>query len=297
VTSDQAEALRALALEHETEISPSHNDEGEAVRLARIIAITSGKGGVGKTSLAVNLSVMLAQMNRKVVLLDADLGTANADVLCNTTPTATLAHVVAGRCDLADIMLQAPGGFHLIPGASGLANMAALSDLELSRLVQQMHALEAEADLILIDTGAGVGPGVLSFCQSADELLVVTTPEPTAITDAYAVIKSLTRYRKDLDFFLVVNSVRNEDEARQVHGRIANVCRRFLGVHVRMAGHIPADPKVPAAVRRRCPFVLDPTSSPASQSLHALANRLDRHAVPTTTSGGLLHRMRTWLTG
>lgn len=288
---DQAEALRELALAHDMGV-----ESVEAVRLARMIAVTSGKGGVGKSTLAVNLAVQLTQLGRRVVLLDADLGTANADVLCNVTPRATLAHVVAGRADIEDTLLTAPGGFSLIPGASGLSKMAALSDGEHRRLIEQMHRLETSADLMLIDTGAGVGPAVLSFTLAADEVMVVTTPEPTAIADAYAVIKSLVRAKPSVDLRVVVNLSRDEAEARAVFDRIAQVAQRFLGATVRFAGYLPSDPRVAAAVRRRCPFALDPSSGPAGQCLDQIAHRLDRHAVPRG-SEGLLRRMRGWLTG
>ena len=288
---DQAQALREMALAYDVGV-----DDNEAVRLARVVAVTSGKGGVGKTTLAVNLAVKLTQMGRRVVLLDADLGTANADVMCNLSPRATLAHVVAGRAEIEDTLVTAPGGFQLIPGASGLAKMAALSEFEHQRLIEQMHRLETAADLLLVDTGAGVGPGVLSFTLAADEVMVVTTPEPTAITDAYAVIKSLVRRNPEIDLRLVVNACRDEDEARAVHDRIAQVSRRFLGTTLRLAGYLPSDPRVAAAVRRRCPFALDPSAGPASACLGRVAHRIDRHAVPHGSSG-LLQRMRGWLTG
>jgi len=288
---DQAHALREMALAYDLGV-----EEAEAVRLARVVAVTSGKGGVGKTTLAVNLAVKLTQMGRRVVLLDADLGTANADVLCNISPRATLAHVVAGRAEIEDTLVPAPGGFSLIPGASGLAKMAALSDFEHERLIEQMHRLETSADLLLVDTGAGVGPGVLSFTLAADEAMVVATPEPTAITDAYAVIKSLVRRKPEIDLRLVVNACRDEEEAQSVHERIAAVSKQFLGVTVRLAGYLPHDPRVIAAVHRRCPFALDPVAGPAAQCLGRVAHRIDRHAVPHGSTG-LLRRMRGWLTG
>ena len=260
------------------------------------IAVTSGKGGVGKTSVSVNLAVQLAKMGRRVILMDADLGTANADVICNLNAPRNLSHVVAGRCSLHEALVDAPGGFKLIAGASGLSQMAALGEFERARLMDQMRYLEDEADLILIDTGAGVGPNVLGFLVAVDQILVVTTPEPTAITDAYAVIKTASRQADDLDMRLLVNQVRDEREARAVYDRVGGVCRRFLDVTPRYAGHVLSDPRVPYAVRRRQPFVLEHPASPASMCMHRLAHRIDRHAS-TPRDQGLLRRMAAWLVG
>jgi flagellar biosynthesis protein FlhG len=263
---------------------------------ATTLAVTSGKGGVGKTSVSVNLAVQLAQMGRRVILMDADLGTANADVICNLSASRNLSHVVAGRCSLREALIDAPGGFRLIAGASGLSQMAALSEFERARLMDHMRELEDEADLIIIDTGAGVGPNVLGFLVAVDQILVVTTPEPTAITDAYAVIKTATRQAEGLDLKLLVNQVRDERESRQVYDRVAGVCQRFLGLTPRYAGHVVSDTRVPHAVRRRQPFVLEHPSSPASMCLHRLAHRIDRHAS-TPRDHGLLRRMAAWLVG
>ncbi len=295
--ADQAEALRELVAEDLAHQGSAHPDRPSQVsRRATTLAVTSGKGGVGKTSISVNLAVQLSQMGRDVILLDADLGTANADVVCNINPQKNLSHVVAGRCSLQEALVEAPGGFRMIAGASGLSQMAALSEFERARLMDQMRVLEDDADLILIDTGAGVGPNVLGFLVAADQILVVTTPEPTAITDAYAVIKTVCRQAQGLDIRLLVNMVRDEREARVVYDRVAGVCRRFLGVTPRYAGHVLSDPRVPHAVRRRQPFVLEHPASPASVCMHRLAHRIDRHAS-TPRDHGLLRRMAAWLVG
>src|SRR5438874_11289581 len=189
---------------------------------ANVIAVTSGKGGVGKSNVAVNLAIKFASARKNVVLLDADLGLANADVLCNIDLPCNLSHVIARKKELRDVMVRAPGGFHLIGGASGLARMADLTDFDRQRLVNALGELEQQADVILIDTGAGISPNVLSFTRAADHVLVVTTPEPTAITDAYAVVKVLSRADKAKPYAecmerrlsLLVNQARNENEAR-----------------------------------------------------------------------------------
>src|SRR5438046_1046214 len=205
---DQATQLRSLVRER---------------RRASVIAVTSGKGGVGKSNISVNLAIQLAAAHKRVVLLDADLGLANADVLCNVDLPCNLSHVIARRKELHEVLVAAPGGFSLIGGASGLARMADLSDDDRQRLVDAMGELEHLADVILIDTGAGISPNVLSFTRAADHVLVVTTPEPTAITDPYAVVKVLTRDGDERDggerrISLLVNQVRSASEGKVVHG-------------------------------------------------------------------------------
>src|SRR3954465_14776848 len=188
---------------------------------ANVIAVTSGKGGVGKSNVAVNLAIKFASAGKNVVLLDADLGLANADVLCNIDLPCNLSHVIARKKELRDVMVRAPGGFHLIGGASGLARMADLTDFDRQRLVDALGELEQQCDVILIDTGAGISPNVLSFTRCADHVLVVTTPEPTAITDAYAVVKVLSKDGAlDRRVSLLVNQVRAANEGKVVHARI-----------------------------------------------------------------------------
>src|SRR5438874_5588206 len=223
---------------------------------ANVIAVTSGKGGVGKSNVAVNLAIKFASARKNVVLLDADLGLANADVLCNIDLPCNLSHVIARKKELRDVMVRAPGGFKLIGGASGLARMADLTDFDRQRLVNALGELEQQADVILIDTGAGISPNVLSFTRAADHVLIVTTPEPTAITDAYAVVKVMSRDGGERRVSLLVNQVRSANEAKVVYGRIAQVAKQFLGVSVLDAGYVMSDEAVPQAVRRRTPFVL-----------------------------------------
>lgn len=287
--ADQATALRGLVKARAPVMASEPVERGGA----RTIAVTSGKGGVGKTSLSVNLAIQFAKLGRKTILLDADLGTANVDVLCNLMPAATLAHVIAGRRAIEDTLVPAPGGFHLVPGASGLAQVANLSDFERTRLLQELRRLESRSDLMIIDTGAGVGANVLSFCLAADEVLVITTPEPTAITDGYAVIKSIVRQKADADIRLVVNQVRDEREARSVFERVSSVCRRFLEMSPRYAGHVVSDERVKASVLRRRPFSLESPTAPATRCLAQLAQRMDRHAS-ATAPGGIFRRMSAW---
>jgi flagellar biosynthesis protein FlhG len=282
VMIDQATHLRTLARE---------------TARASVIAITSGKGGVGKSNIAVNLAIQLSAAGKDVVLLDADLGLANADVLCNVDLPANLSHFIARKRDLRDVVYPAPGGFRLVGGASGLARMADLTEFDRQRIISAMGELERQSDVILIDTGAGISPNVLSFTRCADHVLVVTTPEPTAITDAYAAIKVLHRQQIDADerrVSLLVNQARGEDEARAVFERITRVARQFLGARIGDAGFVFSDENVVAAVRRRVPFVLGAPRCPASTCIAQLAMRLQQGISINSPPGGFFRRLATW---
>ena len=249
-----------------------------------MIAVTSGKGGVGKTNLAVNLAARFAAGGKRTVLLDADMGLANADVLCGLDLPFNLAHVISRRKRLSEVIADAPGGFKLVAGASGLATMADLPPEEHARLMESLAQLEQACDLILIDTGAGISPNVLSFTRAADQVLVVTTPEPTSITDAYATIKVICRQRPPSDLrpiSLLVNEVKSATEAKQVYDRVAKVARDFLNVPLGDAGFVPLDPAVSRAVRARVPFLLASPRCAASVCVTRLAMRLESGVGPT----------------
>jgi flagellar biosynthesis protein FlhG len=277
---DQATQLRSLVRQHRPQ-------------RASVIAITSGKGGVGKSNVAVNLSIKLASAGKNVVLLDADLGLANADVLCNIDLPYNLSHVIARKRELHEVMVTAPGGFKLIGGASGLARMADLTDFDRQRIVESLMAVEHSADTIVIDTGAGISPNVLSFTRAADHVLVVTTPEPTAITDAYAVIKVITKDGLDRRVSLLVNQVRGAAEAKLVHERVAKVAKNFLGVNVLDAGHLVMDDHVRRAVLQRVPFLLSAPKCAASFCVTQLAMRFEQGIAPAA-DGGFFNRMSKW---
>lgn len=291
---DQAQALRQLVAQSQSSSAMQQVAEPVRQRHARIIAVTSGKGGVGKSNVSVNLAIQLVKAGRRVALLDADLGTANADVLCKVPVGSTLAHVISGQYTIRDIMVKTPGGFYLVPGASGLASVADMAADARKRLVDQLYELESMVDVILIDTGAGVSSNVLGFALSADQILVVTTPEPTAMTDAYAVVKALVSEKQDLDIRLLVNMVSDVTEGREIYHRLNAVCRQFLSINILYAGHVIYDQAVRKAVRAQEPFLLAFPKCAASQCIASLATRVDRLAqVPT--GPGLIGRMTRWL--
>jgi flagellar biosynthesis protein FlhG len=276
---DQASKLRALMRE---------------ARQTHTIAVTSGKGGVGKSNVALNLAVLLSAAGKRVALLDADLGLANLDVLVDVPTRVNLAHVVAGQRTLKDVVVDLPCGVQLVPGASGLARMADLNEFQRTKLVQDLATLEEENDIIVVDTGAGIGRNVITFASTADTVLVVTTPEPTSITDAYAVIKVLIRQGYTGRLNLLVNFATDRNEARSAFSRVASVARQFLGSEIYDAGYVLTDPKVPMAVRRRQPWVLAYPRCQASRCLAALATKLCRGGGLLTQKEGFFRRVANW---
>ena len=251
----------------------------EAPRLARAIAVASGKGGVGKSNLALNLSIELARRGRRIALFDADLGCANADVLCGLPVKATLADVVHGRRRLSEIMVRVPGirgrgGVGLVPGASGVTEVATLHATQRQLLVEQLGALEKAVDLVLIDVGAGIAADAVGFASAADSVLLTCTPEPTAMTDAYAAAKAILARRPDLDLSLIVNMAGSDDEGKAVHERMDAVARRHLGRSIPLAGVVPFDFSVVGAVKRRKPLALAAPDARATVAIRRIAESL-----------------------
>lgn len=276
--SDQAERLRALAR--------------RARPAATTVAILSGKGGVGKTNVAVNLSVYLAGTGLRVALVDLDLGLANADLLLNVHPRYTLAHVVGGVRALEDICVPGPAGMRLVPGASGLHALASLSGLDRDRLLAQLHNLEASTDIIVLDCAAGVSPNVIGFALAADRVIVVTTPEPTAMADAYATVKALQRERCAARVELLVNMAQSRGEAQRVFERVQSVARKFLNYPVADGGYLLHDTAVEQAVRRREPFVTRFPLSNASACVAAVAKSFVRSTSRSSHRGdGFFRRL------
>jgi len=263
-------------------------------RNTRTIAVVSGKGGVGKTNIALNLSILLSAAGNRVALVDADLALANLDVLLNVTVRANLSHVIAGTRTLEEILVDLPCGVQLVPGASGLAGMADLTEFQRARLMSDLLDLEGDNDVIIIDCGAGIGVDALYFAAASDNLLVVTTPEPTAVTDSYAVIKVLVGRKYAGHMSLLVNLAASRTEARVTQQRIANVARQFLDTTVYDAGYMLTDGKVREAVHRREPFVLAFPRCPASRSLAALAAKLCAGGALASRREGFFRRVANW---
>ncbi len=257
---------------------------------SRVIAVASGKGGVGKTNLAVNLGLALARRRLRVALLDADLGTANADIVLGLHPRYHLHHLVTGQKQLSEIIVEAPFGLKVIPGASGLPELADLPERQREQLLHSLQMLDGLVDLLLIDTGAGVDRKVIQFIQAAGEVLIVTTPEPTAITDAYAMIKILNSYHVPVDIRVVVNNARHREEGEITGRKLTTVAHQFLGRQIDVLGVVPYDDMVPRAVRAQSPLLQSYPRSPAAQAITRLSEQLwtgQLPAAPQAESGGV----------
>jgi flagellar biosynthesis protein FlhG len=245
----------------------------------RVIAVTSGKGGVGKTNIVLNLGIALGRMHRHVFLLDADMGLANVDVLLGMTPRYTLAHVLGGQKELMEIVLDVAPGFKVLPASSGIAELSELSHDQQMQLFRALSSLDAETDYLLIDTGAGISSNVLRFNASAHEIVLIANPEPTSITDAYALMKLLSIKYHLREFSLIANSVASEEEGLGVYERLSKVATHFLNANLRYLGHVPLDKAVPKSVRQQRPLLeLFPTA-PASRAIMRIAALLDQAAA------------------
>jgi len=257
---------------------------------AKVVAIASGKGGVGKTNLTVSLAACVSAMGARVTLLDADFGLANADVLCGVQPRGRLDEVIDGRRRLRDILVDTPAGFRLAAGATGVAKLVDAGAQTARAVVSRLERLERDSDLVLIDCAAGIGRPVLAMLLAADVPIVVATPEPTSITDAYGLIKALKiesrRAGRPVTPLLWINQARNEAEARAVYDKIAAVGARFLGTPVGMIGWTPSCPSVSDAVRRRTPVALSHPSRPAAVSVRRTAAELVARLELRTKSPG-----------
>lgn len=266
--SDQAQELRRIVDLHRREL---RQESG----MLRTVAVLSGKGGVGKTSVSVNLASAMRLEGQRVAILDADLGMANVDLLCGVVPKYTLYNLICGDRSMEEVLVNTDKGLIVLPGGTGVKELADIDESQLNSFIASLSALEDRADYLIIDTGAGIHKGVIAFASAADMALVVTTPEPTSIRDAYGVLKSLnTPYLGCSDVRLIVNMVASEEEGMEVANRIQMAAKQFLGMSLSYLGYILRDEKVEKSVRMRKPFVDEFPDSYASKCVKALSARL-----------------------
>lgn len=287
---DQAEQLREL-MRAKKSAAPSVA-QGERKK-TRIITVASGKGGVGKTNVSVNMALAYARMGKRVIVMDADLGLANVNVMLNMIPKFNLYHVIRKQKSMKEIILDTEYGIQIVAGASGFSKIANLTEEERQNFIDELDTL-SNADIIIIDTSAGVSNNVLAFVAAADDAVIVTTPEPTAITDAYGIIKIIATEIDNLNMGLklVVNRVKSVTEAKRVADRMINIAGQFLNLKVDYLGFIYDDPAVPQAVLRQKPFlVLDPKSK-ASQCVQHIVGRMEKSELREGSGfGNLIKRL------
>ncbi|HPI93107.1 MAG TPA: MinD/ParA family protein [Deltaproteobacteria bacterium] len=260
---DQAHTLRRIFEEGTT-------------KTPEVLSVTSGKGGVGKTSIVVNMGILMASRGKKVLVLDADLGLANVDVMLGMAPKLTIKHVLDGQCAIEDIVLTGPGGIKIIPASSGIQELSDLNPEQQISLVNALDHFDGDFDYMIVDTGAGISRNVMYFNAAAQRIIVVATAEPTSITDAYALIKVLRKHHGIKRFDLIVNNVTSKFEGDHVAEKLMMVCDRFLGdVALEILGSIPHDKSIPECIKAQKAFVGVNPNSDAAKRLARIVGRLE----------------------
>lgn len=277
-TKDQAEGLRRL-----------HR------RPTRVIAVASGKGGVGKTNVVANLAVGLARLGDSVMVFDADLGLGNIDILLGLAPRFNLSHVIRGERSLEEILVRGPHGLWVLPAASGVASMAALTPAQQANLIDAVSRLNVPVDYLLIDCAAGISGDVLTFSRAAQEVVVVLSNEPASIADAYALVKVLSRQYGLKRFQLLPNMVRDAAEGKALFARFCSVADRYLDVSIGLAGAIPLDPALRSAVRAQRAVIESAPGSPSAKAFGALVERVRTWPMPEGAGGQLAFFMQQWM--
>lgn len=260
-------------------------DPGSLLNPVRVIGVTGGKGGVGKTTIAINMATAMAQMGRRVLLLDGDLGLANVDVLLGIAPRLNLGHVISGERLLEDVLVEVPQGFSIIPAASGLERLASLSEVEHAGLIRAFSSLGRGVDTLIVDTAAGISPSVLQLLRACQHVVLAVCDEPASVTDAYALVKVLSRSYGVSRFQVVASMARERGAGENIFRTLTRVASRFLDVTLEFAGEIPDDPLLRRAIREQRPVVDAYPSSPSARALKQLSVSADKWPVPGGARG------------
>jgi flagellar biosynthesis protein FlhG len=273
---------------------PMNDDQASGLRrmnqqqqMVKVIAVTGGKGGVGKTNVTLNLAMSMAQLGKKVLVLDADLGLANCDVMLGLRVQKNLFHVLSGDAELDDILIEGPFGIKIVPATSGTQSMTELKPVEHAGLIRAFSEMRTRFDVLLVDTAAGISDMVLSFSRASQDVLVVVCDEPSSITDAYALMKILSREHGVQRFKIVANMVRSLREGQELFAKLSRVTDRFLDVTLELVATIPFDENVRKAARKQKAFVDAFPKTPASLAIRTLATRAVQWPVPPVASGHL----------
>jgi len=273
---DQAEKLRQVIdnLRLKQAVNQTSAPIPKVKRTARVITVTSGKGGVGKTNITINLAIALSEQGYRVVIMDADFGLANIDVLFGIIPKFTLVDVIKNRKSILEILSEGPKNIKFISGGSGVEELIKLDRQQVLKFVENMALLDKLADVIIVDTGAGLSENVMSFVMAADEVLLITTPEPTSITDAYALIKMVSNRDKAKKIKVIVNRAENNNEANDILNKLILVSDKFLGIVLEPTGYILHDESVVKAVKQQQPFLLSFPKSQAARNIKEISIKL-----------------------
>ena len=253
----------------------------------RVIAVTSGKGGVGKTNLSVNLGVALSQMGRRVALLDADMSLANVDILLGLSPKYNLSHVLHGEKTLEDIMLTGPAGLKVIPASSGVQQMAELSNIEQAGVIRAFSEIDQSLDVLIVDTAAGISSSVVNFARACQEIVVVVCDEPTSLTDAYAYIKLLNRDYGLNKFHIVANMVQSAQQGEQLFNKLGKVTEKYLDVTLSYTGAVPFDEYLRKSVQKQSPVLEAFPRSKSALAIRNLALKIDGWPIKIQAGGYL----------
>lgn len=249
----------------------SRKNTKPSIRNTRVLAVTSGKGGVGKSNFTLNFALALIEQGKSVLIIDVDLGFANIDILFGHAPRETIAGMLDKQLAIEDVIERGPLGLQLIAGGQGFSGLFELDADKMKRFMEQLGSLQGKVDFVLLDTGAGLSENNMRFLLAADEVLLVTTPEPTSVTDAYSVVKMMHAKDSDLAIRLVVNQCTDGREGQQTAENFAEVAQRFLDKNIRTLGILPSDLHVPQAVKKQEPFLLAHPGSSASKAIRTLA--------------------------